>query len=125
MIVCKFGGSSVASGRQIKKVLSIINNSEDRRIAIVSAPGKRFDEDIKVTDLFIQLYEKVISNKDYNMILNQILRRFKSIEQDLKIKESLIDTFKYQIMYFINTYQHLPLRLLDAQKAVEKILTHN
>ena len=41
MVVCKFGGSSVADEKQIMKVKAIFENNIDRRIAIVSAPGKR------------------------------------------------------------------------------------
>lgn len=65
MKVSKFGGSSVSNAEQIKKVLNIINSDEDRKIAIVSAPGKRHKEDVKTTDLLIRLYEKVIDHLDY------------------------------------------------------------
>ncbi|HDJ5532259.1 TPA: aspartate kinase, partial [Staphylococcus aureus] len=59
MKVSKFGGSSVSNATQIKKVLNIINSDPERKIVIVSAPGKRHDNDIKTTDLLIRLYEKV------------------------------------------------------------------
>ena len=51
MIVCKFGGSSVANAAQIKKVKAILNQDERRQIAVVSAPGKRNKDDEKITDL--------------------------------------------------------------------------
>ncbi len=51
MIVCKFGGTSVASAEQIKKVANIVKSNPERKIIVVSAPGKRFGDDIKVTDL--------------------------------------------------------------------------
>ena len=54
MIVCKFGGSSVADASQIKKVKAILESDKNREIAIVSAPGKRNKDDEKITDL---LYE--------------------------------------------------------------------
>ena len=47
--VVKFGGSSLASAEQFKKVGNIIRADEARRYVVPSAPGKRFDEDIKVT----------------------------------------------------------------------------
>ena len=53
MKVTKFGGSSLASAVQLRKVLDIVRSDEDRRIVIVSAPGKRFSEDVKVTDQLI------------------------------------------------------------------------
>ncbi|MDT3947186.1 aspartate kinase, partial [Staphylococcus aureus] len=61
MKVSKFGGSSVSNATQIKKVLNIVNSDPERKIVIVSAPGKRHDNDIKTTDLLIRLYEKVIN----------------------------------------------------------------
>ena len=49
--VSKFGGSSVADIIQLKKIKEIINSDPDRRYIVVSAPGKRFDGDNKITDL--------------------------------------------------------------------------
>ena len=49
MIVSKFGGSSVADADQIKKVKAILESDDRRRIAVVSAPGKRTREDEKIT----------------------------------------------------------------------------
>ena len=53
MKVCKFGGTSVATADQIRKVVDIVTSDSDRKIVVVSAPGKRFSDDIKVTDLLI------------------------------------------------------------------------
>ena len=53
MKVAKFGGTSLASANQIKKVCSIVTSDPERRIVIVSAPGKRFKDDVKVTDMLI------------------------------------------------------------------------
>ena len=55
MIVCKFGGTSVASAEQIQKVANIVKSNPARKIVAVSAPGKRSGDDIKVTDLLINL----------------------------------------------------------------------
>ena len=49
--VCKFGGSSVADAEQLRKVRAIIEARADRRFVVPSAPGKRFKDDEKVTDL--------------------------------------------------------------------------
>ena len=53
--VVKFGGSSLASGAQVEKVYNIVLSDPKRRIVVVSAPGKRYSDDIKVTDLLISL----------------------------------------------------------------------
>lgn len=63
MKVVKFGGSSLASGKQIEKVFNIVNADPERKIIVVSAPGKRFSEDDKVTDLLIACAEKRIQGK--------------------------------------------------------------
>ena len=49
--VLKFGGSSLADARQFAKVKSIVESDPARRVVIVSAPGKRFSGDHKITDL--------------------------------------------------------------------------
>ena len=49
--VVKFGGSSLASAQQFKKVGDIIRSDEARKYVVPSAPGKRFDGDTKVTDM--------------------------------------------------------------------------
>ena len=53
MKVCKFGGSSVADASQIKKVKAILDSDKERTIVVVSAPGKRFSGDEKVTDMLL------------------------------------------------------------------------
>ena len=54
--VVKFGGSSLASAGQMKKVGDIIRSDEARRYIVPSAPGKRFSDDTKVTDMLYQCY---------------------------------------------------------------------
>ena len=56
MKVAKFGGSSLSSATQIKKVANIIRNDSNIRFVVVSAPGKRNNSDIKITDLLIALH---------------------------------------------------------------------
>ena len=64
MKVTKFGGSSLASAPQLKKVLNIIKDDPERRFVVVSAPGKRNAEDTKVTDALIRYYKEFTSDKD-------------------------------------------------------------
>ena len=56
MKVVKFGGSSLASATQFKKVHDIVLEDTDRHYVVPSAPGKRNKEDTKVTDLLILAY---------------------------------------------------------------------
>ena len=55
--VVKFGGSSLASAEQFMKVGAIIRADESRRYVVPSAPGKRFSDDTKVTDMLYHCYE--------------------------------------------------------------------
>ena len=50
-IVCKFGGTSVATANQIRKVEAIVRADSRRRFIVPSAPGKRQSSDKKITDL--------------------------------------------------------------------------
>ncbi|QCT74738.1 aspartate kinase [Macrococcoides canis] len=117
MKVCKFGGSSVADAQQIKKIMKIINGDNKRKYIVVSAPGKRYKEDIKVTDMLIALIEAVLHKKEYQELITQILDRFLQIEKELNIDHSLIETFRSQLNDYIKRYQHQPERLTDALKS--------
>ena len=56
-IVTKFGGTSLADARQFQKVRDIVLSDPRRKYVVASAPGKRFSDDIKVTDLLLKSYE--------------------------------------------------------------------
>ena len=79
MKVCKFGGTSVASADQIKKVAQIVKSDPTRKIIVVSAPGKRFGSDEKVTDLLIQLAEKALKGEDTEIELKEVVDRYRQI----------------------------------------------
>ena len=70
--VVKFGGSSLASARQFKKVADIIKSDKSRRYVVPSAPGKRSDKDEKVTDLLYACYDAVAEGRSYKKILEKI-----------------------------------------------------
>ncbi|MGW7806667.1 aspartate kinase [Staphylococcus xylosus] len=114
MKVAKFGGSSVSTADQIKKVLNIVNSDEDRRIIIVSAPGKRHKEDVKTTDLLIRLYEKVIDDLDYISKKEEIIQRYADIIYELDMSDNLLTTIDQTLDNFITTLKDKPSRLLDA-----------
>ena len=65
VIVCKFGGSSVADAGQIRKVAAIIRSDPRRRFIVVSAPGKRKKEDEKITDLLYGCQESAAQGKSF------------------------------------------------------------
>lgn len=90
MKVVKFGGSSVADARQILKVVDIVKADPDRRIVVVSAPGKRFSEDTKVTDLLIALAEAVIAGRAYDRELSTVVGRYAEIQHELGLDVRIV-----------------------------------
>ena len=91
--VVKFGGSSLASAEQFKKVGEIIRAEEGRRYVVPSAPGKRFSADTKVTDMLYQCYEKAEDGKDFEELLNAIRERYQEIIDGLALDLSLDSEF--------------------------------
>ena len=77
--VVKFGGSSLASAEQFKKVGNIIRAEESRRYVIPSAPGKRFSDDVKVTDMLYKCYGAAVKGKKFTDLLKDIQERYNEI----------------------------------------------
>ncbi len=94
MKVAKFGGSSLADAFQIKKVCDIILSDEERHIIVVSAPGKRTRDDIKVTDLLIAVAKARLAGNDYEKEIEAVIARYKSISDDLEIPQIMPDIEK-------------------------------
>ena len=91
--VVKFGGSSLASAEQCKKVGAIIRSDAGRRFVVPSAPGKRFDKDTKVTDMLYACYALAAEGKDFGRELRQIEQRYQEIIDGLELKLSLEKEF--------------------------------
>ncbi|WP_405321432.1 aspartate kinase [Frisingicoccus sp.] len=91
--VVKFGGSSLASAEQFKKVGNIIKSDPDRRFVVPSAPGKRFAKDTKVTDMLYKCYDAAAADKDFSGLLMQIKERYDEIIQGLGLDLSLQEEF--------------------------------
>lgn len=100
--VVKFGGSSLASTRQFKKVGDIIRSDKSRRFVIPSAPGKRNDKDEKVTDLLYQCYDAAAEGKSYKKILEKIRERYEEIVSGLDLKLNLDHEFAVIEENFLN-----------------------
>ena len=102
MKVTKFGGSSLASASQLKKVLDIIKDDPERRFVVVSAPGKRNAEDTKVTDALIRYYKEFTSDKDITQTQQWIIERYRAITEELGLKESIIQEIAEDIYDLTN-----------------------
>ena len=83
--VTKFGGSSVATAEQFKKIKNIIDSDERRKVVVVSAPGKRFSGDSKVTDLLYLLSAHIRYGVDYTNIAKSIQERYEEIRDNLNL----------------------------------------
>ncbi len=92
--VVKFGGSSLASAEQFKKVGDIIRSDKDRIYVVPSAPGKRFSADIKVTDMLYGCYDLAAADKDFKKELQAIKERYEEIIAGLQLNLSLDEEFK-------------------------------
>ena len=105
-ITAKFGGSSVASASQIEKVGQIVKNYENIRAIVVSAPGKRFKADIKVTDLLISLFEEYKSQSPtYIKTLDMIVLRHTEISEILGLDRKLVEFFKEILLGFLTSIE--------------------
>ena len=90
--VAKFGGSSVADGIQLTKTKQIIEQDPDRKYIVVSAPGKRFEGDNKITDLLYLCKTHIDHNLPYDQIFQVVCDRYMAVEVNLGID---VDLLKY------------------------------
>lgn len=81
--VAKFGGSSVADGIQLKKIKDIILLDSDRKYIVVSAPGKRFDADNKITDLLYLCKASMEHNLPYDQLFQVVADRFTALKASI------------------------------------------
>lgn len=91
--VVKFGGSSLASAEQFKKVGDIIRADKERRYVVPSAPGKRYDGDTKVTDMLYGCYAAAEAGEDFSGRLEAIQERYAEIITGLSLELSLKEEF--------------------------------
>ena len=91
--VVKFGGSSLASAEQFKKVGEIIRKDPARRFVVPSAPGKRFDKDTKVTDMLYGVYHLAERDEDFTDQLKAIKERYYEIIRGLSLELSIEKEF--------------------------------
>ena len=117
MKVCKFGGSSLANAEQIRKVCDIVLSDPDRRIMVVSAPGKRSREDIKVTDLLIALANARISGYDGVTELAAVVRRFADIADELELGPDIVNEIESDLKQRIAADPGNSLKFMDSLKA--------
>lgn len=92
--VVKFGGSSLASAEQFKKVGEIIRMDKERTLVVPSAPGKRENKDTKVTDMLYACYALAEEDKNFKNELEAIKARYQEIIDGLNLTLSLEEEFR-------------------------------
>ncbi|MBO6164713.1 MAG: aspartate kinase [Lachnospiraceae bacterium] len=100
--VVKFGGSSLASADQFRKVGNIIHEDPYRRYVIPSAPGKRHSKDTKVTDLLYRCYDTVCAGRNYHEDLFAIKSRYQEIIRGLNLDLDLSEEFNTIEQHFLD-----------------------
>lgn len=114
MYVSKFGGTSMADSNQFKKVKEIIEMDSRRRIIVVSAPGKRYPADTKVTDLLIETFYET----DPLSKIQLVLERFQFIAEDLQLPNHLIELLRQELTNRLMNQDLDSGSRLDAVKAI-------
>ena len=93
MKVVKFGGSSMADAGQYRKIREILMADPERRVVVVSAAGKRFSGDHKITDLLYLCHAHTQYGVDCSNIFEMIRSRYLEIRDELGIKLDLESEF--------------------------------
>ena len=100
--VVKFGGSSLADAAQFQKVAAIIKADPERRYVVPSAPGKRFREDTKLTDMLYACYERAARGAEFDGLFAQVRERYDGIIRELGMDYSLDREFAHIQSAFVN-----------------------
>ena len=96
--VVKFGGSSLADAEHFKKVAAIVKADPTRRYVVPSAPGKRFSDDVKVTDMLYTCYQMIREKKSMQEVddyYKNITERYDSIIRELGLDFDLSGEYDY------------------------------
>lgn len=97
MKVCKFGGTSMANGDTILRVVDIVNSDPQRQYIVVSAPGKRNNADVKVTDALYACFNEKLEKGNCTQSFEVVRKRFKDIVDSLGLDfdiDSVLDEVK-------------------------------
>lgn len=119
--VVKFGGSSLASAEQFARVKAIVEADADRKVVVVSAPGKRFKQDSKVTDLLYICQAHIKYNASFDDIFDDIAQRYREIAagcglvQDLEAEFSALKASMNKsasVDYIVSRGEYLNAKLM-------------
>ncbi len=93
--VVKFGGSSLADAEHFRQVASIIKADPARKFVVPSAPGKRYKDDTKVTDMLYKCYEMIKNHEDIDEYYGKVCDRYNGIIADLGLDFNIGGELEY------------------------------
>lgn len=117
MKVAKFGGTSLASASQIKKVCAIVTSDPERRIVVVSAPGKRTGDDVKVTDMLIACAKAGLEKGNAESEMQAVISRYAEIANELGLSDDIIQLISDDLRTRVNSDKSNKDRYMDNLKA--------
>lgn len=115
--VAKFGGTSLADAAQVLKVCSIVKADPRRRIVVVSAPGKRHKDDVKVTDLLIACAENKLKGGTAEKELKTIVERYAEIQKATGVSDKIVKEIEKDLEKRLASDTSHRGRFLDCLKA--------
>lgn len=116
--VAKFGGTSLADANQIRKVIEIVKADPDRKLIVVSAPGKRSPEDTKITDWLIRLAEGRLNGIDTTKPYEAVLERFGGILADFELDPKHLEGIRDRLDEALATARENPAYFMDVIKSL-------
>ncbi|MDI6774294.1 MAG: aspartate kinase [Verrucomicrobiota bacterium] len=117
MKICKFGGTSLATAGGVAKVCNVVLGDHERRVVVVSAPGKRTPDDRKVTDMLIACAEARLAGKPGRAEIEAVIERFAGIQRGLNLPDSLTDGIRKDLAARMEGDIGHKGRFLDRMKA--------
>lgn len=117
-IVCKFGGTSVATKEKIERIADILRQNKQRRFVVLSAPGKASGVNTKVTDLLISISNNSLNNKDIIQEVNAVKKRYEDIYIPLGLDTTLISDMCLKIDKRIAASKKTPAQYRDSIAAL-------
>ena len=94
MITAKFGGTSLCDASHFQTVREILSRREDRRFVVVSAPGKRFGDDVKITDQLYRCHQEARQGGQVEAAFAPVATRFREIVAGLGLSLDLEEEFR-------------------------------
>ena len=91
--IAKFGGSSVADAKHFRQIKKIVDADPSRRFVVVSACGRRYKSDAKVTDLLYLVAAHVRYHVSCDDLLEDIGKRYFDIAEELGLNYPIHEEF--------------------------------